>query len=246
MYFNLRQQKIYYQKVGKGKDLIILHGWKQDVSTWWPLVDLLKDSLTLWLIDLPGFGRSSVPDKAMCLEDYTSIISKFIKENNIKKPAILGHSFGGSVAIKLASKYPDSISKLILEASSGIRLKPTLFNRTAKVIAKLIRVLPNFLQIKRRLRSKFYQAVGSDYLGAGKMKSTFLKIIRQDLTNDARRIPHQTLIIWGEKDKTLPLKLGFILYKLIKNSRIEVIEETGHAPHIKNPALFTNYVKDFI
>lgn len=246
MYQAIKKQIVYYQKVGKGKDLILLHGWKQDVSTWWPLVDLLKDNFTLWLLDLPGFGKSGNPKKIWGMEEYTNFVAQFIKDNKLKKPAILGHSFGGSVAIKLASNYPELISKIILDASSGIRPKPTLTNRLSKSIAKIIKVLPNIFNSKQLLRTWFYKTIQSDYLEAGDLKETFKKILSQDLTNDAKKIPHETLIIWGENDKTVPLKRGLTLYQLIKNSRIEVMEETGHSPHLKNPILFTNYVKDFI
>lgn len=237
---------IYFQKVGKGPDLILLHGWGMEVSTWWPIVDLLKDNLTLWLIDLPGFGKSDLPNKTWSVEDYADEIANFIREHRIKKPALLGHSFGGSVAIKLASKYPNLISKLILESSSGIRPKPNLLNRLFTAAAKLIKLLPNLLNIKEKLRNWFYKLIGSDYLTTGKLKKTFLKVIRQDLSEDAKKISQETLIIWGENDKTLPLARGKKLYQLIKNSRLEVMEEVSHAPHIKNPSFFTNYVKDFI
>ncbi len=246
MYQTIKKQVVYYQKVGKGKDLILLHGWKQDVSAWWPLVDLLKDHFTLWLLDLPGFGKSENPKKIWGMEEYAAFVSHFIKDHKIKKPAILGHSFGGSVAIKLASSSPELISKIILEGSSGIRPKSSLTNRLSKALSKLIKLLPNLFNNKQLLRFWFYQKIESDYLEAGDLTETFKKIISQDLTNDAKKISHDTLIIWGENDKTVPLKRGLTLYQLIRNSRIEVMEETGHAPHIKNPIQFINYVTDFI
>lgn len=246
MYQTIKKQTVYYQKVGKGKDLILLHGWKQDVSTWWPLVDLLKGHFTLWLVDLPGFGKSENPKKIWGMEEYTNFVAQFIKDNKLKKPAVLGHSFGGSVAIKLASNYPYLVSKIILEASSGIRPKPTLKNKLSKSIAKIIKVLPNMFSSKELLRLWFYKTIQSDYLEAGDLKESFKKILTQDLTNDAKKIPHETLIIWGENDKTVPLKRGLTLYHLIKNSQIEVMEETGHTPHLKNSVQFINYVTDFI
>ena len=237
---------LYFQKVGKGSDLIMLHGWGHDLSTWWGVVDFLKNDFTLWLIDLPGFGRSAIPEKTLTLDDCADEIAKFIKIKKIKKPVLLGHSFGGSVVIKLTSKYPHLISKLILEASAGIRPKPTIFNRLSFLISKIINFFPNFLNAKNRLKNWFYKIIGSDYFTVGPLKKTYLKVIREDLTNDAKKIQQETLIIWGEDDKTLPIARGKKLYQLIKNSRLEILENCGHAPHIKNPYLFTNYVKDFI
>lgn len=238
--------KIYFQKVGQGPNLILLHGWGMDVSTWWPVVDLLKQNFTLWLLDLPGFGRSDTPKGTWTVEDYADEMANFIKENKIKKTVLLGHSFGGSVAIKTASKYPNLISKLILEASSGIRPKLTLLNRLSSAVAKTIKLLPNLLNIKERARNWFYKLIGSDYLTTGTLKKIFIKIIRQDLTSDAKKIPHETLIIWGEKDRAVPLKYGKIIYLLIKNSKLIILEDRGHFLHTQDPERFSYYVKDFI
>ena len=188
---------LYFQKIGKGKDLIMLPGWGHDVSSFWPVVDLLKDNLTLWLLDLPGFGRSDPPPQTWTLENYAEEIAKFIKDQKIKKPVLLGHSFGGSVVIKLTSKYPNLVSKLILEASSGIRPKPTLLNRAYSLIAKTLKLFPNLLNFKERIRNWFYKMIGSDYLTTDLLKKTFQKVIRQDLSEEAKKIDRETLIIWG-------------------------------------------------
>src|SRR3989344_7528691 len=102
MYITLNDQNIYYQKIGQGKNLIMLHGWKQDVSTFHNVGDILKENFTVWLIDLPGFGRSESPKKAFTVSDYSKIIAEFIKEQKINKPHLLGHSVGGNIAIKFA------------------------------------------------------------------------------------------------------------------------------------------------
>lgn len=246
MYILINNHQIYFQKVGRGKNLILLHGWGADVSSFWPIVDFLKQNFTLWLLDLPGFGRSDLPKGQWSVEDYADTVAKFIKDHKIKGPVVLGHSFGGSVAIKLAAKYPNLISKLILEASSGIRPKPSLFNRLSIILAKIIKFgLPNLLNVKDRVKNWFYKLTGSDYLTTGVLKKTFVKIIRDDLTLDAQKIPHKTLIIWGEDDFLSPLKLGKKLYQLIKNSKIEILEECNHDPHIKQTEKFVRLVKDF-
>lgn len=246
MFAKIGQLSIYYQTVGYGKDLVFLHGWKQNVSNFWPIIDLLKKDFKLWLIDLPGFGRSDMPQKPLSIGDYAKIVADFISENHIKNPILLGHSLGGNVAIKLAGNYPNLISKLILEDSSGIRPKQSLKNIPLLLVAKLIKFLiPNIFNFKEKLRAKFYTAIGSDYLGADKLRDTFVKIVNEDMSTDARKITVPTLIIWGEKDLSVPLERGRKLYHLIKNSKLEVIESAGHFPHLENPSRFIYYVKDF-
>lgn len=246
MYIQLDGQNIYYQKTGKGKDLILLHGWGMDVSSFWPMVDFLKENFTLWLIDLPGFGKSSLPKKTFTITDYAKIIAEFIKKNHITKPVIFGHSYGGKIATKLACLFPDLIDKLILEASSPIRLEKSLFQILIFPLAKLGHFfLPDIFHLRSKARQKLYKKLESDYADSGAMKEIFLSSIDEDLTSDLSKIKHETLLIWGENDRAIPLKYGKKIYRLISNSKLVVLEDTGHFPHITNPERVAYYVKLF-
>ncbi len=248
MYIKIDDQNIYYQKLGKGKNLILLHGWKQDVSTWYGVVDELKKDFTLWLIDLPGFGRSDIPKKVFRVSDYSEIIFQFIKKLNLKNPILLGHSVGGRIAIKLAAVHPELIDRLVLESSAGIQPKRDLIKYLIYPLVKMFHYfIPNIFNFKERLRYSFYKKLESDYLTAGSLKETLTNILKEDLMPDLSKIKVETLLIWGEKDPTkeASLRNGKLMYKLIPNSRIEVLEEIGHFPHLENPERFVYYVKDF-
>ena len=78
------------------------------------------------------------------------------------------------------------------------------------------------------------------------MKNIFLNTIKEDLTKELPKIKTETLLIWGERDRAVPLKNGKKMYQLIKNSKLVILEDTGHFPHIKWPERFVYYVKDFI
>lgn len=247
MYLTINNQKIYFQKVGKGRNLIMLHGWGMDSSTFWPSVDFLKDNLTLWILDLPGFGRSDKPDKAFDTNDYAEIVADFIKINKIKKPSLLGHSFGGKIAIKLIFTYPNLVNKLILVGASGIKRDPSFRRVFIYPLAKIVHYLvPDIFNLKIIIRKKFYRKIESDYENAGLMKDTLLKTIQEDLTEDLKKIKNETLIIWGEEDKAVPLKYGKQMYQLIENSKLVVIEGKGHFLHVHDPERFSSYVKNFI
>lgn len=247
MYIKINNQSIYYQTIGRGKNLIMLHGWGTDVSTFWPIVDFLKDNFTLWLIDLPGFGKSDLPKKILTISDYAKIIAKFIKENKISKPCIFGHSYGGKISIKLAVMFPNLIYKLILEGSSGIRPDKTLIQALAYPFAKAGHfLLPDIFHIRSKARERLYRQLQSDYADAGAMRDIFVETVKEDLTKDLPKIKQETLLIWGEDDNAVPLKYGKKMYGLIKNSRIVVLEGAKHFPHVTNPERVAGYVKDFI
>ncbi|MBI2022360.1 alpha/beta hydrolase [Candidatus Daviesbacteria bacterium] len=247
MYVSINNQNIYFQKLGKGPDLIMLHGWGNDVSSFWGISQILKENFTIYLIDLPGFGRSDPPKTAFNIVDYANIIKGFIESQNLKKPDLLGHSLGGRTAIKLASKNPDLLGKLILEASAGIKPKRDLYKTLIYPLAKLAKFIPNIFSIKEKLRYIFYKSLESDYLKAGEMKQTLANILEEDLTEDLSKIKTETLLIWGEKDPTkeASLKNGKKMYQLIKNCRIEVLDNVGHFPHLEQPEKFVQLIKDF-
>lgn len=246
MFLFINNQSIYYQKVGKGTDLIMLHGWGGDVSTFWPLVDLLKDKFTLYLIDLPGFGRSELPQRSWRVVDYAKLILNFIKTQKLKNPIILGHSLGGRIAIKLTSSHPGVFGKMILVSSAGIRPKQEKIKFLAYIPAKFIKfLLPNLFGLRDKARYYLYKTLESDYLEAGKLQQTLINILAEDLSDDLKKIKAETLLIWGEKDRVVPLKYGNMMYQLIANARLEVMENVGHFPYLENPKLFVYYVKDF-
>ena len=109
---------INYTVSGFGRPLIFLHGWGCDLHTFDNLSVLLNEDYKVYQIDLPGFGESEIKE-SLTVENYAYIINKFCLSLAINSPIIIGHSFGGRVAIMYASKY--EVDKLVLIASPGIK-----------------------------------------------------------------------------------------------------------------------------
>jgi pimeloyl-ACP methyl ester carboxylesterase len=251
MYITVNDQQIYYQKLGKGKDLVMLHGWANDVSSFWQVAEELKDDFTVWLIDLPGFGRSEMPTRPFTVSDYAETVYLFLQEMKLEKPVILGHSHGGRTTIKLVSQHPEVAEKIILEDAAGIRPKKDTTFYILYVASKLFNfLLPEvwlFNKLRNRIRYWFYKDLESDYLYAGELKKTLVNVIKEDLSSDIKKIKNEALLIWGEKDRNVEsdMTVARKMYKWISKSRLEVIEEAGHHPHIDNPKMFVYWVKDF-
>lgn len=246
MILSLNGAKVYFQKTGRGKDLILLHGWEKDVSTFWPVVDQLKEDFTLWLIDLPGFGRSRLPKRAMSVADYAKLVACFIRKEHMTKPILLGHSLGGRIAIKLTAANSNLVDKLVLVSSAGIKPKQDNLKFLAYMSTKFIKFfIPNLFNLKKKARYLLYKTLESDYLQAGEMSDTLTNILDEDLTPELPKIKNKTLLIWGEKDKSVPISFGKRMYQLIPNARLEVYESVGHFPYLENPKLFVHHLKDF-
>ena len=226
------------------KTLVFLHGWGVSSEVFKPLYPFLGENFQIYALDLPGFGQTPI-EKLMTLKDYAEFVHKFLKENNIKEPIIIGHSFGGAVAIKLALLYPNNISKLILVSASAIRhprYKIMLINKIAG-FTKLF--LPEQL---RKILIKLLRLDKTDYaqINNPKLKETFKNIINEDQSPYLSNIKIPTLVIWGEKDTVTPLQEGELIAKSIPNAKLSIIKNAGHFRFLENPEEFTKLIKDFI
>src|SRR3990167_6771192 len=119
-------------------DVLILHGWNLSSERYQPLIRALrKKRYRVIAPDFPGFGTAMLPSRVFALDDYVTFTADFIKKNNMKKPIVIGHSFGGRVGIKLAGTKKSLISGLVLTGVPGVRFaskaKLSFFLIAAKV-----------------------------------------------------------------------------------------------------------------
>ena len=226
------------------KTIVFLHGWGNSSQVFIPLSYYLKNDFFIFAPDLPGFGKSPI-EKPMALKDYVDFIYKFLKENQIEKPIIVGHSFGGAIAAKLAILHPDIISKLILVGASAIResnFKIKVTEKSAKIIKKILpKKAQQFILKFLGLDNTDYARIQNPYL-----KETFKIVIKENLAPKLQFIKIPTLVIWGEKDTETPLKEGELIAKLIPGSKLLVIKNTGHHVFLEKPDEFIKIIKEFI
>ena len=125
MKINIKDLQVNYIQYGKGKDILLLHGWGQNIEMMKPVGDNFANNYRITIIDFPGFGQSEEPKSPWTIEKYSHMLEVFVEKTNIKKPIVIGHSFGGRVAIRYSARNP--IEKLILFGSPCIRIEePTL------------------------------------------------------------------------------------------------------------------------
>lgn len=103
---------INYIQYGEGKDILLLHGWGQNIEMMKPLGDNFCDRFRITILDLPGFGESDEPESAWNIGSYEEMLEEFVKKLEIKKPIVIGHSFGGRLAIRFSSRNPVEKSSL--------------------------------------------------------------------------------------------------------------------------------------
>lgn len=233
MKINIDNNCINYEVSGCGSPLIFLHGWGSDLHTFDKLTAQINDEFTVYQIDLPGFGLSEMP-RAYSIFEYASIINEFCFKLKIQKPTIIGHSFGGRIAIMYASLY--DVNKLVLISSPGIKAH---FN------------LIKWFKIKIYKLSKKFSLnlnMGSiDYKNASKnLKDTLVKAVNCDLTNEAKKINCDTLLIYGINDKSVPIYIGKKIQSLIKNSALITVKRCGHFPYVERFRYTLIILKSFL
>ncbi len=229
---------VSFHKEGTGeKTLVLLHGWPGTSEKWRGVVDLLKGHYTIYSLDLPGWGKTPLT-RAYTLSDYVTDVKRFIAEQKIREPIIVGHSFGGRIAIKMLSEDPVFATKLVLIGSAGIERKSLV----AKYLLYIKPLVPQFL--KNFLRP----LVGSpDYLATkGIKRETFVSVISENLEPLLTRITTPTLLLWGEDDHTTPLWQGSLMVRLIPHARLIIISHGDHGIHYRRPEEVARFILEFV
>lgn len=241
----IRGCKINYDETGLGKTIIMLHGWGCDHSIFITLQNYLKARFRILSIDLPGFGKSETPVAVLGIEDYADIITEFIEKLNIKNPVLIGHSFGGRVAIILGARK--KTEKLILIDSAGIKPKRKISYYLRVYLYKLlknigkIKVLTFFVdKMKDNLGSKDYKSA------SGIMRQILVKVVNSDLREYLPEILSPTLLLWGNKDTVTPVEDAYILGKLIKDAGVVVFENCGHYSFLEKPMETNIIIENFL
>lgn len=242
MVYNFNGVKVDY-KIIESKDcektscpLLLLHGWGCDSSIFDNFISLFPNRKIL-VLDFPPFGKSQVEPTDWNVFTYANMVLALCQHCNIKKVDVLGHSFGGRIAIILSSLRSDFVRKCILVDSAGLKPKRKLkyyFKLYGYKLAKYFGFMFN------NVGSQDYRDLSSD------MKKVFSQVVNQHLDEYLPLIKQKTLIIYGEKDKETPIYMAKRLHKNIANSRLEIIKDAGHFCFIDNLMTVYRFVDEFL
>ncbi len=193
-----------------------------------PIGQGLKSNFRITIIDLPGFGKSEEPIYGWNIYDYCDMLHIFIKQLNIAKPIIIGHSFGGRIAIIYSAHQ--EVDKLVLLAA------PFKKSDNSKTIKTRLLKCASKLPLLNRVKDVAKKYIGSnDYRNASTIMREVLKnTVNEDLTKYAKMIKSPTLLIWGSADLQVPINDAIELEKLIEDCGLVVYDELGHYAYLEN------------
>jgi pimeloyl-ACP methyl ester carboxylesterase len=237
MVFEYKNCKIFYRFFDRKTEVVsvFLHGWGCDQSGLIFCKDLTKSSCLF--VDFPPFGKSGSVDDQWNIFTYANLLLSLFSKLGIKKFNLIGHSFGGRIAIILSVLCKNETQNLVLIDSAG--LKPR-------------RSLSYYIKICRYKFRKFFhlntEKFGSrDYLALDKnLRRLFINIIETHLDEFLPCIKCNTLIIFGENDKTTPIYMARRFHKKIKNSKLEIISNCGHFPFVERKLVFSEILQNFL
>lgn len=229
--------------------ILILHGWSysargvDSLEKWLPFIDGLKlRGYKITLLKIPGLTKDL--KKVWNLAKYVEWLRREIKN---EKVILIGHSNGGRISLAFAQKYPQKISKLILIDSAGI-YHNELPLRIKRFVFKSLANLGRRITTSEKMKILLYKlAREGDYKNATPVqRQTMLNLIKTDLTDILNKISVPTLIIWGGQDQVTPLSDGEIMHRLIKGSKMFVINNAMHSPQFTNTEEVVKIIHEYI
>lgn len=238
--------ELNYQKKGqKGKSVLLLHGWGQNLEMMSFIAEYLKKHFVVYNFDLPGFGSSSEPAVPWDTDDYADLIYEFCQKKKINDPIIIAHSFGCRVALRFAHKHP--VHKMVLTGAAGIRDKRGLgyYVRTYsyKLGKKILSIGP--LNKYRKILEK--NAGSEDYRNtSGVMRQTFVKVVNEDVTGILKDIDVETLLVFGENDTATPVYKGKIMENEMPDATLVIFENDDHYAYVHQAQRFNMVLDAFL
>ena len=248
-------QHIYIGDEGKGFPLILIHGFLGSSKMWEPQINFFKNHFRVITPDLPGFGKSNKAKSHNSIQSIANLLMDCLEEKKIDKFYLLGHSMGGMIVQEMAKEYGNKIVKLICYSTgprgempgrfesvdqSRENLKKKGLEITAKSIARTWFV--------RKENAKYFDIC----IEAGKQTSTkaaddaLIAFKNWNGVDTLKNIKNETLIVWGDQDKSYNLEQIKTLEKSIKKSKLVIFKNCAHNVHLEQPDQFNNTIKNFL
>lgn len=245
--------KIHLLRGGKGPPLLFLHSIEGNLG-WLPWMERVADSTAVYAPTHPGFGMSERPELLESVSDMARFYLWMIQELELREVTLVGHFLGGWIAAEIAVMNPGILRSLILVDAAGVRpevgeiadvfllgeeetTKRTFYNAASVAgYAELFErdLSPEEREMRIRNREMTTRLCWKPYM------------YDRSLGWLLQRVNTPTLIVWGAEDAIIPVDSGHRIQEAIAGSRLEVIPECGHLPHLEKPDEFSGLVLQYI
>ncbi|MHB8758008.1 MAG: alpha/beta fold hydrolase [Bacillota bacterium] len=245
--------RMHYVAVGDaGAPLLLIHGFGGCLENWRPLLPALGRRFRVYAIDLPGFGRSDAMAAHYRFEDLVQTVGAFIRTFDLASLTVVGHSFGGLVAVELARLNQSRVDRLVLVDSAGAQVATPL-DRPVMRLALRYPILGRWIiraLTTGRAFPRVVQRMGAD---AGRLNEEQLAALRVGVRqmhlpptgrdswvvdrflDRVAQVPCFTLVLWGAEDRVIPVEQGVAIFKHLQHGQMQVVESCGHVMPMECP-----------
>lgn len=244
---------ISYKITGDGEETVVmLQGWGTHLGMYDSVAAAINEKYRFVQFDMPGFGASDEPREAWNVDAYADFFCKFLEALQIRKATLIGHSYGGRVIIKLASRenLPFEIKNIVLIDSAGILPKKSFSQkmkiRRYKILKKVLNLKLIYALFPELIDDWRSRQGSADYRNATPMmRQCLVMAVNEDLTDLLPKVKQDTLLIWGDKDTATPIGDAKIMEEKIPNSGLAVLQGAGHFSYLEQPTVFRNIMRAY-
>jgi pimeloyl-ACP methyl ester carboxylesterase len=268
----LHGRKVAYRIGGWGPLLVLIHGMTSNSATWDRVLPKLAKRYTVLAPDLLGHGRSDKLRGDYSVGAHANTVRDLLDALGYQRATLVGHSLGGGVAMQLAYQYPERVDRLVLVAPGGLGREVSVLLRAASMPGSggvlAIAAWRPFVQAGTLLTHLLgslgmhgntdLEEIGRAYalLARRESRSAFVHTLRAVVDHRGQRVSaldrmdvaksFPSLIIWGERDRVVPVRHGREVHELIPNTYLAVFKRAGHFPHRDDPARFVRALDEFL
>ena len=262
---------VAYRRAGEGPVLLLLHGIAGSSETWVPAMRLLQRDYTVLAPDLLGHGASDKPPSDYSLGNYAAGMRDLLDVLEIERATVVGQSYGGGVAMQFAYQFPEQCERLVLVDAGGLGREvswllrlvtlpgaeyalPALFSGPVRDCGNSILSFFKDRGVQSVRGAEMWRSFAS--LADPANRAAFVRTMRavidpggQSVSATDRLYLAQTmptLIVWGERDKIIPLSHAYQAHEAMPQSRLEIMNGVGHFPHAEEPFGFVEILTDFL
>lgn len=260
---DLKGFSLNYHDQGEGETVLLIHGSGPGVTSWanWRgVIPVLSQEARIIAPDMLGFGYSKCPaDLKLDADSWVDSLIQLLDALQIEQTSVVGNSFGGAIALALASKHPERVKNLVLMGAVGLSFPITDglnkvwgYQPSLEAMRELMQVFAfDHSIINDDLVQMRYQASIRD-----DVQTRFAQLFPEPRQNGVemlalpeaslQALPHRTLLIHGRDDQVIPLELSERMVRLIPDAELHVFGKCGHWVQIERAAEFTRLLKDFL
>lgn len=253
----LDQGLIHYEVFGRGNSVVLLHGWLGSWRYWMPTMEALADHYRTYALDFWGFGDSDKPGDCYGIDDYVRLVISFMDGLGIAQTALIGHSLGGVVALRVAMARPQRVKKVVLVDApvqgSGLSVSLKLVrNPLSRLLARPSTLIGLWMRALKRVSSdwtEMYDEILEDTakLDHSAVEQSVRNMLELDLAPSLEQLYTHTLVVYGDKDEFVdPGQAHFFADGTVATAQVVILEGCRHFPFLDQPSKFNRLLKEFL